>query len=533
MSYTTLSRKNSEASVSRRKTSQNSISGGLRIGQPNGVFEREADRVANEVMAGNAKRGWSLSKIGLGSLLQRKGRANGPVAPSVVPPIVHEVVNSAGRPLDLATRSFFEPRFGHDFSQVRIHTDSSAHESAKSVNALAYAMGNHIVFAGGQYAPHAYEGRLLLAHELAHVVQQGSTQKSRRAVLLAPGSSVEREAEQASRQVVSGQHAQILYGMQPWQIGRAPQPATDGEHGEDNQWKTDLAAFKKATTPAQTTSTLLALVKDAAANLDIPEVPLGPIVEPWINSKTGLDFEGYAFAHLLFCFPQDAWKWIAVGPAIIQETPAYTRTKLSQVLQRAADMLAAAKRFEKESGPPPAAPTGACMPTAFTSVESTPFGKYVRAFHAFYKSGLPSTRNLQISAISAKPNFQGLSPNEKLSWFTALLDEIPTGSSTMKSLPGESLVNGVFKNPSPNEKEMRAQFVDQLSKATQSLIYGEDGDFIGRDIGKAATLLNHFDAVWKACPGRRNLLQDALDVEKDRKSFSAQRSFVFPGWAPK
>lgn len=90
-----------------------------------------------------------------------------------VPPIVHEVLNSPGQSLDAGTRAFMEPRFGHDFSQVRVHTDAKAAESARAVNALAYTVGRDVVFGIGQYAPGTSEGRRLMAHELTHVVQQG------------------------------------------------------------------------------------------------------------------------------------------------------------------------------------------------------------------------------------------------------------------------------------------------------------------------------------------------------------------------
>ena len=96
-------------------------------------------------------------------------------SPAGVPPVVHEVLRSSGRPLDAATRAFMEPRFGHDFGRVRVHTDARAEGSARAVNALAYTVGNDIVFGTGQYAPGSAEGRRLLAHELAHVVQQGGT----------------------------------------------------------------------------------------------------------------------------------------------------------------------------------------------------------------------------------------------------------------------------------------------------------------------------------------------------------------------
>lgn len=91
-----------------------------------------------------------------------------------VPPIVGEVLRSPGRPLDANTRASMERRFGHDFSQVRVHADEKAAESAQAANALAYTVGRDVVFGRGQYAPHTASGQRLLAHELTHVVQQSS-----------------------------------------------------------------------------------------------------------------------------------------------------------------------------------------------------------------------------------------------------------------------------------------------------------------------------------------------------------------------
>jgi len=94
-----------------------------------------------------------------------------------VPSSVHEALRTNGQPLDAATLASMEPRFGHDFSHVRVHSDSKAAEAAQAVNALAYTVGNDIVFGAGRYIPGTAEGRRLLAHELTHVVQQsGSTQ---------------------------------------------------------------------------------------------------------------------------------------------------------------------------------------------------------------------------------------------------------------------------------------------------------------------------------------------------------------------
>jgi len=102
--------------------------------------------------------------------LQRK--AVNHAEPTAVPPAVHEVPRSPGQRLDPATRAFMEPRFGHDFSNVRVHTDTRSAESARTVQAMAYTVGRDIVFGTGRYSPHTGQGQRLLAHELTHVVQQ-------------------------------------------------------------------------------------------------------------------------------------------------------------------------------------------------------------------------------------------------------------------------------------------------------------------------------------------------------------------------
>jgi hypothetical protein len=88
---------------------------------------------------------------------------------------VHDVVGSGGgAPLDTETRADMETRFGHDFGDVRVHTDGAAHDSAKSVNAQAYTVGSNIVFQRDKYDPSSEGGKHMLAHELTHVVQQRS-----------------------------------------------------------------------------------------------------------------------------------------------------------------------------------------------------------------------------------------------------------------------------------------------------------------------------------------------------------------------
>jgi len=118
---------------------------------------------------------------------------------SQVPQIVHEVLRSPGQALDPATAAFMGARFGHDFSDVRVHTDSNAADSAKAVSARAYTVGRDVVFADGQFAPKNLEGQTLLSHELAHVVQQSSAGKFMPTKIGSPSDSLEEQADHASR----------------------------------------------------------------------------------------------------------------------------------------------------------------------------------------------------------------------------------------------------------------------------------------------------------------------------------------------
>jgi len=135
------------------------------------------------------------------SPLQR--RSTNQAEPSEVPPIVHEVLNSSGQPLDSVTRGFMKSRFGYDFSQVQVHTDAKAQESAQAVNALAYTVGQHIVFGSQQYAPGTSTGKQLLAHELTHTVQNSSKRELQGKLKIgAADDKLEQEADTIAAQVL-------------------------------------------------------------------------------------------------------------------------------------------------------------------------------------------------------------------------------------------------------------------------------------------------------------------------------------------
>ena len=176
----------------------------LRIGQPGDKYEQEADRVAEQVMRMPEMQVANETKVSnpaLNNPIQRKcpGRKNGnkiekeedekKLQKKEASGTTHEVtqelesrihvVHGGGQPLPWQVRAFYEPRFGVDFSGVRVHTGSDAADIAKSINARAFTVRENIVFGMGQYAPKSHEGLHLIAHELVHT-QQNDSEPSKR-----------------------------------------------------------------------------------------------------------------------------------------------------------------------------------------------------------------------------------------------------------------------------------------------------------------------------------------------------------------
>jgi len=160
-----------------------------RVSSPDDPAEQEADRAADRVARGEAV-GIRPSPVS-GHVVAAKGTADlshppwedevmraqsSPGQPSRTADVDSGIraITGGGRPLNAETRSFMEERLGHDFTRVRIHTDDSAARTSRSLQAHAFTVGNDIAFAAGQYQPSSGSGRRLLAHELTHVVQQGS-----------------------------------------------------------------------------------------------------------------------------------------------------------------------------------------------------------------------------------------------------------------------------------------------------------------------------------------------------------------------
>lgn len=156
----------------------------LAVNKPGDEYEQEADRISDQVMrmftkpqlqracacGGTGPKCQTQQPDQQHERLQTRCVESDDLGQTAAPPIVSDVLRSPGQPLDAATREYFEPRFRYDFSRVRVHTNSEAADSVRSVGALAYAVGPDVVFGAGQYQPRSFEGRRLIAHELTHVV---------------------------------------------------------------------------------------------------------------------------------------------------------------------------------------------------------------------------------------------------------------------------------------------------------------------------------------------------------------------------
>jgi hypothetical protein len=194
----------------------------LTIGSASDPLETEADNMADWILRGvpahvaqtgetvvHSKCACEGSGAECTSCAEKKklmSRIGGAVAPSEAPSIVQAVINLPGQPLDSDARADFERRFGHDFSGVRIHTDPLAAQSAQALNALAYTVGQKIVFGPGKYAPTTPQGQHLLAHELTHVIQQGDANPLTASTLSIshPADPAERAADVAAHRVMAG-----------------------------------------------------------------------------------------------------------------------------------------------------------------------------------------------------------------------------------------------------------------------------------------------------------------------------------------
>jgi hypothetical protein len=191
-----VSERTSRDRSSSRRTAPRRVQPKLSIGAVNDPLEHEADTLADRVMrmpdpgqgrAAVVQRKCATCEDGKDQTIRTKRTQAAEPENAEAPAAVDELLQSSGRPLDSGSRAFFEPRFGHDFSRIRVHTGELAARSAQSIGALAFAAGPHIAFAAGQYAPGSDHGRHLLAHELVHTIQQGHSHVRRQPAAIRQG----------------------------------------------------------------------------------------------------------------------------------------------------------------------------------------------------------------------------------------------------------------------------------------------------------------------------------------------------------
>lgn len=171
----------------------------LTVNEPGDIYEQEADRIADQVMIFPSHDAINGAPV---KIQRFAGSASG--QEMAVPASVEQVLASPGQPLDSGLREEMEGRFGYDFSQVRVHTDRAAEQSARELNANAYTVGNNLVFGAGQIRPRSHEGQWLVAHELAHVIQQdalASVPRVQRQERRSDASAIEANDEEYSTRV--------------------------------------------------------------------------------------------------------------------------------------------------------------------------------------------------------------------------------------------------------------------------------------------------------------------------------------------
>jgi hypothetical protein len=195
---------------------------------------------------------------------------------SSVPPIVDDVLRSPGRSLDATTRRWMESRFGHDFSSVQVHNDSRASESARAVNALAYTVGDNIVLREGQYRPDTRDGRMLLAHELTHTIQQSNNPFrngiSRSEITVEPARSpMEEAAERNARQIMGPGLSLPSAGTAGHSLMRQAAPVAYGppcSHGAQNPCRFARCDANQITTIGGDLTLAISYVNAAVAALN-------------------------------------------------------------------------------------------------------------------------------------------------------------------------------------------------------------------------------------------------------------------------
>ena len=304
-----------------RKKNPLGLQAKLKIGASNDPYEQEADRVADAVL-GDVPRPIPMRLTRVFS--EGMGLAERPKS-------VEAVVGSPGRSLDAATRAKFEKRYGHDFSSVRIHDDNLADTSVRSLSARAFTAGPHIAFAAGSYAPTTHEGQHLLAHELAHVVQQ---QASTVTVQRSEDPALDADEKSAEAKLQAAPETQISFDELE---AREPRAASEirklsaGYRGLINQVDIRLVAAKVYQLPMPESRLLhVAHPRILQAEAEIMRDGLHDAVHlsEWLEAVTS------ALGHLAPLLK--AWAEVRPSEAKLADAAEFTRAGLAKTAQQLA-----------------------------------------------------------------------------------------------------------------------------------------------------------------------------------------------------
>ncbi len=296
-------------------------------------------------------------------------------APLRAPAPVHDVLRSPGQPLEGGTRARMEPLFGHDFSRVRIHADQHARGAAAAIGARAYAAGPHIVFGAAQYQPESAGGRRLLAHELAHVIQQERAGTTTGGRTVADDPRAEAEADEAagrmfvpgaSRVVVSRAAGAGIYrqpASQPAEQPAPPQPVRQPAPPQQPQqpaeevkppkadaekvpWadavKAAEAENKRQPRGKEAERQYRDLIVRAAARVT-PPAPL-PALQPAPHDfawewSTARGFSAAADPNKVGASAKNFWNWLIFNPWTVHRDEAFTISIIAHELDHAAYLM--------------------------------------------------------------------------------------------------------------------------------------------------------------------------------------------------
>lgn len=373
-------------------------------------------------------------------VLQRKAEsANGSESGGqLAPPIVHEVLRSAGQPLDPATRAFMEPRFGHDFSNVRVHTDSQAMASARAVNALAYTVGKNVVFGDGHYRPSSAAGRHLIAHELTHVGQQDADGQVGARLHVDREAAAESEADKQASHVLAGKGSPFRLGRRPQALQRAAAPKRTSAGMSLEESIRNLAEFETGEALAVLKRYILFVSQQVATGENRIRALMALRAESFTNYLIGGTIEMFGWTSL----PSDNWvepaKFIgAAWTALQQQDIAACNFAMSKAVEATSKQWDILQKYldKTESGADRAIfslhvleAAGAVAATALTGGGATAI---------VVGGGYAATQNLAGQATSVSIGIQ-----DKIDWSGVVFDTL---FGALTGMLGGKLGNAVLK----------------------------------------------------------------------------------------